>query len=617
MTRLRTGFLLAVLLCAASAGADTGPFSRGFDAVPVKPTPTANSGIAQEGAELPAQNSLHGALLLDFNLGVLSLRLGEEKLGDLIPYRMDAHAMIAYQLTKRLEIAGSIPVTIFQGDNFDLLTAQGFPQPGISAVGLSDPRLLARFMLLDQATFPIALTLIGEVRAPLGADQSFLGARSFVGAPRLAIERAFGPLRVLGNVGYRFREAGQFLNLYVGNEFHASAGVIYRFNDYENVNGIEALAEMHLSTPTNAPFTFSQADSLKSPWEVLVGARAHFVKNWGAELAIGKGIGLESGYGREAFRVIAGVRYDFNYADKDGDGITDDLDACVDVPEDKDGFEDSDGCPDPDNDQDGIVDGEDKCPLEPGTKEMDGCPDKDGDDIPDNEDKCPDQPGPPENEGCPYENPPFVMLESDRIRVKGNVQFETASAQIQKQSYPLLDEVANVLLKNPTIGPVMIEGHTDNRGGRNYNLDLSERRAKSVEDYLVKKGVDRKRLSHKGFGFEKPVATNDTPLGRAKNRRVDFRLTTDKDGKSEGGDAVKPNVQDNTVAPPLAPPQTDNSDTDASKSAVDAGTPAPKDVKKDSAAQLTPDAGTPQTNDAKKAADKKADAKKKKKGAKK
>ncbi|MFL5319146.1 MAG: OmpA family protein [Myxococcaceae bacterium] len=589
---------LSVILCASIAFAQaTDPFRRSFDAVPVKPTPTANSGIAQDGAALPPQGSLHGAVLLDFNLGVLSLKLGDQKLGDLIPYRMDAHAMLSYQLHRRFEIAGSIPVTVLQGDNFELLNAQGFPQPGVSAVGLDDPRLLARFMLLDPETFPVALTVIGEVRAPLGAEQSFLGGHGFLLAPRVAIERAFGPLRVLGNAGYRFRDYGQFLNLYVGNEFHASAGVIYRFADYENISGIEALAEMHLSTPTNAPFNFQQADSLKSPWELLVGARARLVKNWGAELSIGRGIGLQSGYGREALRVIAGVRYDFSYADKDGDGITDDLDACVDQPEDKDGFEDSDGCPDPDNDQDGILDGQDQCPLEPGTKEMDGCPDRDGDDIPDNVDKCPDQPGPPENDGCPVEGPE-VTLESDRIRVKGNVQFETASAQIQKQSYGLLDEVANVLKKNPKIGPVMIEGHTDNRGGRNYNIDLSERRAKSVEDYLVKRGIERKRLSHKGFGFDQPVATNDTPLGRAKNRRVDFRLTNDKDEKHEGSDSVKPNVQDNNAPPPQSESQKSQTDAKAATDAnADAGTAsaassAKKEEKAPAEVKGAADAGT-------------------------
>lgn len=510
---------------------------------------------------MPTTKSLRAAFLFDFNVGILALKLGDEKLGDLIPYRLDGHAIIAYQLHDRLEVSGSIPLTLFQGSNFQLLADQGFPQPAPAAVALSDARVQARGGLLDERDFPIGLAGIIEVRAPIGNDQAFTGARSFMLAPRLAIERAFGPVRVLGNAGYRFRAPGQFLNLYVGNEFHASAGVIYALPDYENVTGLEVLAEMHMATPMNAPFTFEQADSLKSPWEVMVGARAHLAKAWGGELSIARGVGLQTGYGREAFRVIAGVRYDFSHSDKDSDGITDESDLCIDQPEDRDGFEDSDGCPDPDNDEDGILDGEDKCPLEPGIKEMQGCPDKDGDDIPDFEDKCPEEPGPPENDGCPFEEIPVVEVESDRIRVRGNVQFETASAQIQKASYGLLDEVAKVLVKNPNLGPVIIEGHTDNRGGAQYNKDLSFRRARSVEDYLVKKGIDRKRLSHAGFGFERPVASNDTPLGRAKNRRVDFRLQQDSEEKTSGSEGVK--TPDPTPTPDENPPPT---------SAPDAGT---------------------------------------------
>jgi outer membrane protein OmpA-like peptidoglycan-associated protein len=71
---------------------------------------------------------------------------------------------------------------------------------------------------------------------------------------------------------------------------------------------------------------------------------------------------------------------------------------------------------------------------------------------------------------------------------------------------------------------VVIEGHTDNVGSDTLNLNLSQRRAQSVLNYLVSKNIDASRLRAKGFGESKPIATNATPLGRAKNRRVDFRL---------------------------------------------------------------------------------------------
>jgi outer membrane protein OmpA-like peptidoglycan-associated protein len=423
------------------------------------------------------------------------------------------------------------------------------------------------------------------VRLPTGDVASFTGERGVLWAPRLAAEQRFTflpiPFRVLGNVGVRIRPHAQYLNLFVDDELTLGAGAVAELPNMGRFTDVEGVAEMHLGTPLVRPFNFDQADSLKTPWEVLVGARAKVWGNWGLELNVGRGINLSSGYGREALRVMFALRYDEKFLDSDGDGVPDVRDRCPTEAEDKDGFQDNDGCMDPDNDGDGIVDGEDgcpdekgpkerkgcpekdsdgdgvtdefdKCPDTPGPKDYDGCPDSDGDEVPDNEDDCPEQFGPPENNGCPFDSPPYVFVESDRIRIKGNVLFETGSAIIQKRSYPLLDEVATVLRKNPTLGPVLIEGHTDNRGSRALNMNLSAKRARSVLDYLVSKGIDRKRLNSEGFGFDRPIATNDTALGRAKNRRVDFRLI-----RSEVETAPKETVVPPGQQPPApgAPPK--------------------------------------------------------------
>jgi outer membrane protein OmpA-like peptidoglycan-associated protein len=553
--------LACLLLCVGhlTARADHSPFARSFDAVPVKPTAAQDSGIALEGARPMPPGSIRGALLLDLNLSILSLKLGEEKLGDLIPYRLDAHALFAYQVHERLELALDLPFTALQGDRFELLRdaldAPDFPgAAGVSSYGLGDVRLLPRVILLDPANAPVGLALVGEVRLPTGDADSFLGERRVLVAPRLAVDRAFGPVRLLGNVGWRFRQHAQYLNLLVDDELTLGAGAVVDLPDVGRLTGVQALGEMHLSTPGSSPFNFSQADSLKTPWEALVGVRTRVSGPWGVELNVGRGIGLSSGYGREAFRVMLALRYDETFVDSDGDGVPDARDKCPAEKEDRDGFMDDDGCLDADNDGDTIADGEDLCPDQPGTvehkgcpldsdrdgdgvfdhedacpdkpgpKEYDGCPDSDGDEVPDNQDDCPDIFGPPENNGCPYEAPPFVLVESDRIRIKGTILFETGKAKIQQRSFKLLDEVASVLAKNPALGPILIEGHTDNKGSRAMNVDLSQRRAKAVLEYLVGKGIDRKRLSAKGFGFDRPITSNATPLGRAKNRRVEFRL---------------------------------------------------------------------------------------------
>jgi outer membrane protein OmpA-like peptidoglycan-associated protein len=211
-------------------------------------------------------------------------------------------------------------------------------------------------------------------------------------------------------------------------------------------------------------------------------------------------------------------------ADSDGDGIADDKDKCPKEAEDKDGFQDDDGCPDPDNDDDKVLDVDDKCPMEPGPAANHGCPDKDtdGDGVVDREDNCPDEPGPAKNHGCKEKQ--LAVITEKGIDILDVVYFDTSKDVIQKRSYKLLDNVAQVINAHPQAGKFRVEGHTDDRGENLANLDLSQRRAQAVVTYLVGKGVPAERLQAVGFGETKPIADNKTKAGRAKNRRVEFKI---------------------------------------------------------------------------------------------
>jgi|GEM_PF-1689596 len=101
------------------------------------------------------------------------------------------------------------------------------------------------------------------------------------------------------------------------------------------------------------------------------------------------------------------------------------------------------------------------------------------------------------------------------------VQFETARAVIRPVSFPILDNVATIMRENPDF-ELDIIGHTDNVGSETSNLDLSERRANSVRQYLIDKGVNASILTAEGKGLSQPIATNATAEGRAQNRRVEF-----------------------------------------------------------------------------------------------
>jgi OOP family OmpA-OmpF porin len=238
--------------------------------------------------------------------------------------------------------------------------------------------------------------------------------------------------------------------------------------------------------------------------------------------------------------------------DSDSDGLPDDIDRCPLDPEDRDGFQDEDGCPDADNDGDGIVDKADQCPLEPGAIETRGCPvqDKDGDGVSDPADACPDVPGLKENRGCPdtdtdgdaladrldkcpaqFGPPPdgcpkkytLVEVRRERIDIKQQVHFATAKFRVLPDSFPLLNQVVQVLRDFEKMR-ISIEGHTDTVGTEAANMRLSQRRAEAVLDYLISKGISPERLEANGFGPTKPVSSNKTASGRARNRRTEFRI---------------------------------------------------------------------------------------------
>jgi len=141
--------------------------------------------------------------------------------------------------------------------------------------------------------------------------------------------------------------------------------------------------------------------------------------------------------------------------------------------------------------------------------------DSDGDGVPDGADRCPGTPRGVvvDEKGCPLE--PVILR---------GVAFETASATLTTGSRPVLDAVAQDLKLHPRV-QVELQGHTDSRGADAYNLELSQRRADSVRDYLIAQGVSGTRLTAKGYGETQPVADNATAAGRAENRRVVMKVT--------------------------------------------------------------------------------------------
>jgi OOP family OmpA-OmpF porin len=137
--------------------------------------------------------------------------------------------------------------------------------------------------------------------------------------------------------------------------------------------------------------------------------------------------------------------------------------------------------------------------------------DSDNDGVADSQDQCPNTPlgFAVDGKGCLASASSMVL-------------FSFNSADIRSKASPVLNEMAEIMKKNPELNG-RIDGYADSTGNEAYNIELSERRAKAVKDFLVSRGIDPERLSTKGFGDSDPVASNDTKEGRSKNRRVELK----------------------------------------------------------------------------------------------
>lgn len=172
----------------------------------------------------------------------------------------------------------------------------------------------------------------------------------------------------------------------------------------------------------------------------------------------------------------------------------------------------------PDSDGDGVVDSSDACPGTPAGVSVDqrGCAlDSDNDGVADYKDQCLETPPGREvdEKGCKY-----VLTRTEEITL--NVNFATNSDVVTNQYMSEIEAVANFMKRFADVSAV-IEGHTDSTGNADYNVALSERRARSVMKVLIENfGINPGRLSAEGFGAARPIATNDTAAGRSANRRV-------------------------------------------------------------------------------------------------
>ena len=540
-----------------------------------------------------------------------------ERIGSLVAHRVGASAVVSVTLLEWLELGGELPLVLFQsrGDG-----VPGVALGPLPAVAVGDARLAPKLQVLHTDLQGLDLAVIPAITFPTGFPRdAYAGEGFFTLVPEVAASRELFGVRVAGNLAARLRPESVTWGLQVGHELTWRVGAGYDLTDAAGVP-LELDASLSGGTSLLHPFDSASESPIEllfgGSWDVvkdLVRVTA------GAGVGVIAGFGTPDLRLFAAFRWAPrdrdrdddGILDDVDKCpddpedkdgfedtdgcpdpdndgdgvldvddrcpnipgvaeqqgcppDADGDGIANDKDKCPEVPEDDDEWEDEDGCPDLDNDDDGILDKDDKCPYDPEDKDdyedLDGCPDddNDGDEIKDGQDECPNEPedkdGDKDEDGCP-DNARIVVTKK-KVFALEKIYFEFGKADIRRDSFDLVNEIAKTLLDNPEIGRVRVEGHTDSVGSDSYNQWLSQERVNSVRTYLIKRGVPAERLEAVGYGEAKPISSNETAAGREKNRRVEFVLI---DQAAAGAEA--------TPSPP-APPE-------ATPAPAPAPTPAP------------------------------------------
>ncbi|MBU0507000.1 MAG: OmpA family protein [bacterium] len=187
----------------------------------------------------------------------------------------------------------------------------------------------------------------------------------------------------------------------------------------------------------------------------------------------------------------------------------------------------------------------------------------------------------PESRECPP-CAPDPRIKDNKIVIWGKIFFDTAKASIKRVSFPVLDDVVDVLKTHPEIRLVEVQGHCDWRGGDVYNMNLSQRRSESVRQYLIDAGIDGSRLTAKGYGESQPIASNDTVEGMSQNRRVEFVIL-----QSSGGYTTNPNAAEYKDMPYQPVHKIENGLTVAEEPVVPVTQANPHDI-------VTPMPGTPE-----------------------
>lgn len=407
--RLRRLAVLAapVLLSAAAAHAETVP---SLDLRNFHPPTDPKGALYTEETATPARGDWNvGAW---FSYAYRSVVL-EDQQGNVfsVPLRhqLSLDYLASIGVADRIAIGLAVPSVLWQSGDDDVNTRVATGGGLLPTSALGDPAFSVKAVLLPTSEVGgFGLAALARVTAPVGDRSSYVSDGAVTGELRLLSElKLFGVTDLRVTAGARVRGSER---TYVGEQFGHDlpwgVGIVIKPQAYglDPTGRFLWVAELRGAVALTPEF----ASGPQSP--VLYAFSARYTPGDVSAIA-GVEAPITAAVGDPAVRVVLGVGWAPRFYDQDGDGIADDVDDCPELPEDRDGFQDSDGCPDNDDDDDGVPDEDDRCPREKEDaddfQDDDGCPDpdNDGDGILDVNDACPNEPGSasqnPKINGCP------------------------------------------------------------------------------------------------------------------------------------------------------------------------------------------------------------------------
>ncbi len=512
---------------------------------------------------------LSGAFYLDIADGPLRLTSTAERNNEVVASQLTGSLVANLGLPEGFEASLLVPGTLLQtSESLEPVLPAGSSATGgdLNPNALNDLRLSTKYQIQNLLSHRLGLAVIGNVSIPVGTHSAFATDRGISADLIAAAETWLWQGTRLGlNLGYRYRHRPVTIGpATMGDELLWSAATTIPLV----IRRVDLVAELDGAISLGRDERPGGIQAGEAPTEARTAARVALTPDWAITFGVGGRLG--NGVGVPDVRGLVGIgthwvsggHYSYDF---DDDGVYGSADQCPRQPEDHDGYQDHDGCPDPDNDGDGVPDIDDRCPNTPdgaevdnrgcvdddldgdgipddedecpedpedfdGYQDEDGCPDPDNDDdgIPDLADECPDKPETfndyKDEDGCPDEPGEQVRVSGEALVFNRNIHFETGKATLKSESHEALEELAGKINDHPELELIRVEGHTDNQGSKELNRDLSQRRAESVRNYLIDQGVSPERLAATGYGQSKPIASNDTAEGRARNRRVEFTI---------------------------------------------------------------------------------------------